>query len=53
MPAETITLDGHIVNSLTLSKVLDIILRDGGQYRIAEFNVGATRTDDRPCDDTC
>ena len=45
MPAETIRLDGHIIDSLTLSKVLDIILRDGGQYRIARFHVGETRTD--------
>jgi lysine-ketoglutarate reductase/saccharopine dehydrogenase-like protein (TIGR00300 family) len=45
MPSETICLDGHIVDSLTLSKVLDLILRDGGQYRITSFKVGATRTD--------
>jgi lysine-ketoglutarate reductase/saccharopine dehydrogenase-like protein (TIGR00300 family) len=45
MPAETVCLDGHIVDSLTLSKVLDLILRDGGQYRITDFKVGATRSD--------
>jgi lysine-ketoglutarate reductase/saccharopine dehydrogenase-like protein (TIGR00300 family) len=45
MPTETICLDGHIVDSLTLSKVLDLILRDEGQYRITDFKVGATRTD--------
>ena len=45
MPAETVRLDGHIIDSLTLSKVLDIILRDGGQYRITGFKVGATRSD--------
>jgi lysine-ketoglutarate reductase/saccharopine dehydrogenase-like protein (TIGR00300 family) len=45
MPSETIRLDGHIIDSLTLSKVLDIILRDGGQYRIRRFDVGATRAD--------
>ena len=45
MPSETIRLDGHIIDSLTLSKVLDIILRDGGQYRILRFDIGATRTD--------
>jgi lysine-ketoglutarate reductase/saccharopine dehydrogenase-like protein (TIGR00300 family) len=43
--SETIYLDGHIIDSLTLSKVLDIILRDGGQYRIRRFHVGATRSD--------
>lgn len=45
MPSETVHLDGHIVDSLTLSKVLDLILRDGGQYRINRFSVGATSVD--------
>lgn len=45
MPSETIRLSGHIIDSLTLSKVLDIILRDGGHYEITRFQVGATRTD--------
>ena len=45
MPEETVCLDGHIIDSLTLSKVLDIILRDGGQYRTTHFKLGATRTD--------
>jgi lysine-ketoglutarate reductase/saccharopine dehydrogenase-like protein (TIGR00300 family) len=45
MPSETIHLDGHIIDSLTLSKVLDLILRDGGQYRIEKFDIGTTRTD--------
>jgi lysine-ketoglutarate reductase/saccharopine dehydrogenase-like protein (TIGR00300 family) len=45
MPSETIRLSGHIIDSLTLSKTLDIILRDGGQYRIQRFHVGATRND--------
>ncbi len=45
MHAETVYLDGHIVDSLTLSKVLDIVVRDGGQYRITDFKVGETRAD--------
>ena len=45
MLSETVTLDGHIIDSLTLSKVLDLILRDGGQYTIKNFHIGATRTD--------
>lgn len=45
MPSETIHLDGHIIDSLILSKTLDIILRDGGQYKIARFQMGETRTD--------
>ncbi len=45
MVTETVTLDGHIIDSLTLSRVLDIILRDGGQYRIRRFDVGVTESD--------
>lgn len=45
MPSEVVSLTGHIIDSLTLSKVLDIILRDGGQYRIQQFEIGETRSD--------
>lgn len=45
MVSETLHLDGHIIDSLTLSKVLDIVLRDGGQYKISRFHIGATRND--------
>ncbi|MCS6775053.1 MAG: TIGR00300 family protein [Chloroherpetonaceae bacterium] len=45
MPSEVVSLTGHIIDSLTLSKVLDIILRDGGQYRIRRFEIGETRND--------
>src|SRR5215469_15333879 len=45
MPHEPVRLDGHIIDSLTLSKVLDIILREGGDYRITRFDMGSTRTD--------
>lgn len=45
MPSERIRLDGHIIDSLTLSKVLDLILRDGGQYQIRNFCIGTTRND--------
>ncbi|MBI2297435.1 MAG: TIGR00300 family protein [Armatimonadetes bacterium] len=43
MPVETVSLDGHIIDSLTLSKVLDLILLGGGSYRIQAFQVGVTR----------
>ena len=43
MAAELVHLDGHIVDSLTLSKVLDIILREGAQYEIRSFQIGSTR----------
>lgn len=45
MPSEHVTLEGHIVDSLTLSKVLDLVLRHGGSYEIVRFDIGHTRTD--------
>src|SRR5438105_14005884 len=45
MIAETVHLEGHIVDSLTLSKVLDLILSHGGSYQITDFRIGSTRTD--------
>lgn len=43
MVQETVRLDGHIIDSLTLSKVLDIINGAGGSYEIEEFVIGRTR----------
>lgn len=45
MPIETIELDGHIVDSLTLAKILDLILDAGADYRIDEFEIGKTNLD--------
>ena len=45
MPHEIVSLDGHIVDSLTLSKVLDLIQLHGGAYEISRFHIGATRSD--------
>jgi lysine-ketoglutarate reductase/saccharopine dehydrogenase-like protein (TIGR00300 family) len=45
MPIETIELDGHIVDSLTLAKILDLILDAGADYRIDEFQIGKTNVD--------
>lgn len=45
MTAETVHLDGHIIDSLTLSKVLDLIVRHGGTYEITRFIIGKTRSD--------
>jgi lysine-ketoglutarate reductase/saccharopine dehydrogenase-like protein (TIGR00300 family) len=45
MPIETIELAGHIVDSLLLAKVLDLILEAGADYRIDEFELGKTRLD--------
>lgn len=45
MPVETIELHGHIIDSLTLPKVLDAIIAQGGQFTIERFDVGRTRSD--------
>lgn len=43
MPSETVHLDGHIIDSQTLSKVLDVILLHGGEYEITKFQIGTRR----------
>src|SRR2546428_6748589 len=45
MASEVVELEGHIVDSLTLAKVLDVILGAGADYRIVEFEVGRTNVD--------
>jgi hypothetical protein len=45
MPSQTVHFVGHIIDSLTLSKVLDLILRDGGHYEITHIDIGKTRQD--------
>ena len=43
MFSETVHLDGHIIDSGTLSKVLDLVLLHGGDYEITTFSIGTTR----------
>jgi lysine-ketoglutarate reductase/saccharopine dehydrogenase-like protein (TIGR00300 family) len=43
MVRETILLRGHIIDSLLLPKVLDLILKFGGTFQIADVQVGSTR----------
>jgi lysine-ketoglutarate reductase/saccharopine dehydrogenase-like protein (TIGR00300 family) len=45
VPTETIELAGHIVDSLLLAKVLDLILESGADYRIEHFELGKTNLD--------
>src|SRR3954451_11852473 len=45
MPSETVELEGHIVDSLLLAKVLDLILEAGADYRIDDFTLGKTNVD--------
>jgi len=43
MTSETVHLDGHIIDSQTLSRVLDLILLHGGEYEITHFDIGTRR----------
>lgn len=46
MPAvETFRVEGHIVDSLILAKILDLILDAGADYRLTEVDIGRTATD--------
>lgn len=45
MPTETVELAGHIVDSLLLAKVLDLILDAGADYSIEHFELGRTNLD--------
>jgi len=45
MFSETVELKGHIIDSLTLPKVLDRILAGGGRFDIEKMTVGQGRTD--------
>ena len=42
---EVVELQGHIIDSLTLAKVLDLILAAGADYQMLDMNVGRTNTD--------
>ncbi|MEX5218061.1 MAG: TIGR00300 family protein [Nitrospira sp.] len=42
---ETVILQGHIIDSLILAKVLDTVLMMGGSFDLKEVRIGATRED--------
>jgi len=42
---ETIEVEGHIIDSLILAKVLDTILASGADYQILDVAIGRTNTD--------
>ena len=60
MASETVEVEGHIIDSLILAKVLDVILDAGADYRMVEVEIGRTNVDasrarleiDAPDDDT-
>ena len=43
--SEVVELEGHIIDSLTLAKVLDVILSAGADYRLLDIEVGRTNVD--------
>jgi lysine-ketoglutarate reductase/saccharopine dehydrogenase-like protein (TIGR00300 family) len=46
LPArEVVEVAGHIIDSLILAKILDVILDSGADYRMLEVDIGRTSTD--------
>jgi hypothetical protein len=45
MFSETIELRGHIIDSLTLTKILDQIVTGGAAFNTVEFRIGQKRAD--------
>jgi lysine-ketoglutarate reductase/saccharopine dehydrogenase-like protein (TIGR00300 family) len=42
MVHETITLEGHLIDSDILRRVFDRVVQDGGEFEVKEFHVGRT-----------
>lgn len=45
MPRSLVQLSGHIIDSLLLPKVLDLIINLGGEFEILAIDIGQRRTD--------
>ena len=45
MAVEVIEVEGHIIDSLILAKVMDLILAAGADYRVVDVEIGKTNTD--------
>lgn len=45
MATETIEVEGHIIDSLVLAKVLDMIVDSGADYRMVDVEIGKTNVD--------
>ncbi|MGH9102077.1 MAG: TIGR00300 family protein, partial [Acidimicrobiales bacterium] len=43
--AEVVELEGHIIDSLILAKVMDLVLAAGGDYEVLEVDIGKTNRD--------
>ena len=46
MVHETITLEGHLIDSDIMRRVFDRVVEEGGEFEVREFRVG--RTNDEP-----
>ncbi len=42
---EVVDLEGHIIDSLLLAKVMDVVLAAGATYRLVEVDIGTTNVD--------
>jgi len=42
---ETVTLEGHLIDSDILKKVFDRVVQEGGEFEVVEFRVGRTNAD--------
>jgi lysine-ketoglutarate reductase/saccharopine dehydrogenase-like protein (TIGR00300 family) len=45
MAGEVVEVEGHIIDSLILAKVMDVVLAAGAEYKIVEFEIGRTNAD--------
>lgn len=45
-PSETIVLEGHIIDSLRLPRVLDEIIEHGARFKILDFQIGVNHDDE-------
>jgi lysine-ketoglutarate reductase/saccharopine dehydrogenase-like protein (TIGR00300 family) len=45
VPSEIVEVEGHIIDSLILAKVLDVILAAGADYRMVDVEIGRTNVD--------
>jgi lysine-ketoglutarate reductase/saccharopine dehydrogenase-like protein (TIGR00300 family) len=45
MPSEVVEVEGHIIDSLILAKVLDAVVEAGADYRMVDVTIGRTNVD--------
>ena len=45
MPEQEIQLEGHLLDSLTLPKVMDLVLEEGGNCELLEVRIGKRKVD--------